>query len=133
MAWLYDLLQPHVAQLVVCNPVKNALFRDGNKSDRIDARKLAELLRGNHLKPVYHGETDVRMQRELARSYPPIVRDLTCHESAESDVSQLAPAPAEAIGGLPCCLTTRFSQSRRTGKRWSVRTAAIRSAPPSLP
>jgi hypothetical protein len=54
---LYDLLQPHVAQLVVCNPVKNALFRDGNKSDRIDARKLAELLRGNHLKPVYHGET----------------------------------------------------------------------------
>jgi hypothetical protein len=23
---------------------------------RIDARKLAELLRGNHLKPVYHGE-----------------------------------------------------------------------------
>jgi len=41
----------------VCNPVKNALSRDGNKSDRIDARKLAELLRGNHLKPVYHGET----------------------------------------------------------------------------
>ena len=47
-AWLYDLLKPHVDKLVVCNPRKNALLKDGNKSDRIDARKLAELLRGNH-------------------------------------------------------------------------------------
>jgi hypothetical protein len=43
-AWLYDLLKPHVAKLVVCNPRKNALLKDGNKSDRIDAHKLAELL-----------------------------------------------------------------------------------------
>jgi hypothetical protein len=27
---------------VVCNPRKNALLKHGNKSDRIDARKLAE-------------------------------------------------------------------------------------------
>jgi transposase len=76
-AWLYDLLKPHVDQLVVCNPRKNALLKDGNKSDRIDARKLAELLRGNHLKPVYHGETGVRMLRELSRSYLTIVKDLS--------------------------------------------------------
>jgi len=37
---------------VVCNPRKNALLKDGNKNDHIDARKLAELLRGNQLKPV---------------------------------------------------------------------------------
>src|SRR3979411_643334 len=67
-AWLYDLLKPHVTTVVVCNPRKNALLKDGNKSDRIDARKLAELLRGNQLKPVYHGETSVRMLRDLARS-----------------------------------------------------------------
>ena len=48
-AWLYDLLSPHVARLVVFNPRKNALLKQGNKSDRIDARKLAELLRGNYL------------------------------------------------------------------------------------
>jgi len=54
-AWLYDLLKPHVAKLVVCNPRKTALLKDGNKSDRIDARKLAELLRLNNLKSVYHG------------------------------------------------------------------------------
>jgi len=43
-AWRHDLLKPHVAKLVVCNPRKNALLKDGNKSDRIDAHKLAELL-----------------------------------------------------------------------------------------
>jgi hypothetical protein len=55
---------------VVRNPPENALLKDGNKSDRIDARKLAELLHLNNLNPVYHGETGVRMPRELARSYP---------------------------------------------------------------
>src|SRR5450755_3139420 len=74
-AWLYDVLKPHVTHLVVCNPRKNALLKTGSKSDRIDARKLAELLRGNHLKPVYHGETGVRMLRELARSYLTLMED----------------------------------------------------------
>src|SRR5512142_1711529 len=76
-AWLYDLLKPHVAELVVCNPRKNALLKQGNKNDQIDARKLASLLRGNLLKPVYHGETGVRTLRELARSYLATVKDLT--------------------------------------------------------
>ena len=76
-AWLYDLLEAHVAQLVVCNPRKNALLKYGNKSDRIDARKLAELLRGNHLKAVYHVENGVRTLRELARSYLTTIKDLT--------------------------------------------------------
>ena len=76
-AWLHDLLKPHVAKLVVCNPRKNALLKDGNKSDRIDAHKLAELLYLNKLSPVYHGETGVRMLRELSRSYLTIVKDLS--------------------------------------------------------
>src|SRR5947209_14998321 len=41
-AWLHDLLQPHVDRLVVCDPRKAALLKEGNKSDRIDARKLAD-------------------------------------------------------------------------------------------
>src|SRR6201982_3099441 len=54
-AWLHDLLKPHVAKLVVCNPRKNALLKDGNKSDRIDPHKLADLLYVNKLSSVYHG------------------------------------------------------------------------------
>ena len=44
-AWLYDLLQPQVQQVLVCNPRRNALLKEGSKSDKVDARKLAELLR----------------------------------------------------------------------------------------
>jgi transposase len=76
-AWLYDLLKPHVAQVLVCNPRKNAALKQGNKNDKIDARKLAERLRLNDLTPVYHGDSGVRMLRELARSYLTIVKDLT--------------------------------------------------------
>src|SRR5881409_4370715 len=76
-AWLHDLLKPHVSRLVVCDPRKNALLKDGNKSDRIDARKLAELLRGNQLHPVYHGEHGVRTLKELGRSYLTITKDVT--------------------------------------------------------
>jgi len=62
---------------VVCDPRKNALLQDGSKSDRIDARKLAELLRGNQLSPVYHGDHGVRTLKELARSYLTLTQDLT--------------------------------------------------------
>jgi hypothetical protein len=75
-AWLYDLLKPHVTRLVVCNPRRNALLKVGNKSDRIDARKLAELLRGNQLQPVYHGEHGLRTLKELVRSYLTVSKDL---------------------------------------------------------
>jgi hypothetical protein len=76
-AWLHDLLKPHVTHVLVCDPRKNALLKVGNKSDRIDARKLAELLRSNLLRSVYHEDTGIRTVKELARSYMTITRDLT--------------------------------------------------------
>ena len=75
-AWLYDLLKPHVTKLVVCDPRKNASMKQGNKSDKIDARRLAELLRLDHLHPVYHGEHGLRSLKELVRSYLTITKDL---------------------------------------------------------
>jgi transposase len=75
-AWLYDLLKPHVTKLVVCDPRKNASMREGHQSDKIDARRLAELLRLNHLHPVYHGEHGLRSLKELVRSYLTITKDL---------------------------------------------------------
>ena len=76
-AWLYDLLQPQVQEVVVCNPRRNALLKEGSKSDKVDARKLADLLRTGMLRPVYHGENGLRTLRELARSYQTISKDLT--------------------------------------------------------
>jgi len=76
-AWLHDLLKPHVTRVLVCDPRKNAPLKMGNKNDRIDARKLSELLYMNKLSAVYHGEQGIRTLRELARSYLTITRDLT--------------------------------------------------------
>ena len=76
-AWLHDLPKPHVTQVLVCDPRKNALLKVGNKSDRIASRKLAELLRSNLLRSVYHEDTGIRMVKELARSYMTITTDLT--------------------------------------------------------
>jgi hypothetical protein len=56
-AWLYDLIRPRVTELAVCNPRRNALLKEGSKSNRIDARKLAELLRSNLLRSVYHARS----------------------------------------------------------------------------
>ena len=75
-AWLYDLLKPHVTKVVVCDPRSNALLKEGSKSDQIDARKLAELLRAGLLRAVYHGENGLRTLKELARSYLTISKDL---------------------------------------------------------
>ena len=76
-AWLYDLLVRRVAKLVVCNPRKNALLKAGNKSDTIDARKLAELLRAGLLSPVYHGQNSTAAVKHLGRSYAVLTEDTT--------------------------------------------------------
>src|SRR5258708_27948876 len=76
-AWLYDLHQPHVQHIVVCNPRRNALLKEGSKSYTVDAGKLADLLRTGMLRPVYHGENGLRTLRELGRSYQTISKDLT--------------------------------------------------------
>ena len=46
-SWLYDLIKLHVTELVVCNPRRNVLLKEGSKSDRSKARKLAQSLRSN--------------------------------------------------------------------------------------
>jgi transposase len=76
-AWLYDLLKPHVTRLVVCDPRRNALLQEGNQNDRVDARKLAELLQNNQLRPVYHRDHGLRTLKELVRSYLTITKDLS--------------------------------------------------------
>jgi transposase len=75
--WLYDLLQGRVAELVVCDPRHNALLKEGSKTDRNDARKLADLLRTGMLRAVYHGSRSLRGLQEMAHSYQALVQDTT--------------------------------------------------------
>jgi hypothetical protein len=63
--------------VLVCDPRKNALLQAENKNDRIDAGKLADLLRTGLLSAVYHGENGLRTLKELARGYMALNRDVT--------------------------------------------------------
>jgi len=71
---------------VVCNPRRNALLKEGSKNDKVDARKLDELLR-----TIYHGENGLRTLRELARVFYRQQRPEASDESAQGDVSKLGP------------------------------------------
>jgi transposase len=75
--WLHDVVRPWVTEVVVCDPRHNKLMQSGNKSDRVDAQKLAELLRNRSLKAVYHGDNGVRTLKELVRTYDCLVSDTT--------------------------------------------------------
>jgi len=74
-AWLYDLVKPLISNVVVCNPRYNRVVLCGDKSDRIDARKLAEQLRLGALKPVYQTEYSLRPLKQLVLGYEALIRD----------------------------------------------------------
>src|SRR6266705_781262 len=75
--WLHEIVRPLVTEVIVCDPRQNKLLATGNKSDRIDAQKLAELLRHGSLRAVYHGDKGVRTLKELVRNYDCLVSDTT--------------------------------------------------------
>lgn len=74
-AWLYDLVKPLVATVIVCNPRYNRVVLCGNKSDRIDARKLAEQLRIGKLRPVYQTEHSLRPLKQSVLGYEAFITD----------------------------------------------------------
>jgi transposase len=75
--WLHDLLRPHVAEVVACDPRQLPHHKGENRNDKIDARQLAQWLRLGVLKPVYHSPTGLRTLKELVRSYVTLVGDTT--------------------------------------------------------
>lgn len=74
-AWLYEILKPVVTSITVCDVRTHK--RRGNKSDRIDAQKLARWLRLGELKAVYQGDRNIRKLRDLAHGYLATVSDST--------------------------------------------------------
>src|SRR3989304_6944786 len=59
--WLYRNLLKKVDKFIVAEPRRNKLISsDGDHDDPIDAAKLAMLLEGGFLKPVYHSSQQDR-------------------------------------------------------------------------
>jgi transposase len=117
-AWLYEVLKPHVTELVVCNPRKTALLKEGSQSDQIDARQLAERLRLNHLQPVSPGENGIRTLKERSRSY------LTIHQDLTRVMNRL-----QALyrgGGIPCPGNQVYAPHHRTEGLDKISEAGVR-------
>lgn len=70
--WLYTILKDEVEDLIVCNPVANVRYKEA-KTDKLDARQLANLLRGGYLKAVYHDGSDRERYRSLMSGYQDLV------------------------------------------------------------
>ncbi|MCA1626815.1 MAG: transposase [Acidobacteria bacterium] len=104
--WLHDLIKPFVAELIVCNPRRNHLLKEGSKSDKVDASKLAELLRAGLVKPVYHGAPSIRPLKELAHAYAQLTQDRVRVMSRLKSIYR-----ARAI---PCAGSTPYSHARRS-------------------
>jgi transposase len=75
-AWLYDVVRSFVAEVIVCDPRRNKLLREGSKADKADARKLAELLRAGLVRGVYHGHEATRKLKQLVRGYETLSGDV---------------------------------------------------------
>jgi transposase len=74
-AWLYELIKPLVAEVVVCDMRKHK--SRGNHADATDAEQLARLLRLGNVTSVYKGDRQQRQLKELARNYENLVSDAT--------------------------------------------------------
>lgn len=72
--WLFELLKNHVHRIVVCNPAANVEYKK-NKTDKLDARNLAKLLRGGFLRPVFHDGSSREKFRMLVSGYEDVIQE----------------------------------------------------------
>ncbi|MBT7067181.1 MAG: IS110 family transposase [Verrucomicrobia bacterium] len=74
--WLYYLLSRQVKRVVVCDPKKLSQRRSGiSKTDKIDAERIADLLRKDELSPVYHDYGGLDALRHFVRNHQTLTRD----------------------------------------------------------
>jgi hypothetical protein len=125
-AWLYDLLQSQVAQVLVCDPRRNALLKEGSKSDKVDARKLADLLRTGMLRPVYRRTWTADAARVGAQLSDHQQRSEPGDESAQGSVSSLG-HPLCGHPGL-CCPLSRGMVEQDPARRRAPPSGAALSA-----
>lgn len=72
--WLYTELKDYVDEILVCDPYRNHLLSEGPKTDKLDAVKLVQLLRGGLLKPVFHSADQFIEMRKLISGYQDVVK-----------------------------------------------------------
>ena len=72
--WLYAELNECVDRILICDPNRNKLLNEGPKNDKIDARKLVQLLKAGLLKEVYHSTDKFLNLRRVVSGYEDLVK-----------------------------------------------------------
>jgi transposase len=66
--WIYDLLKPFAAKLQMGHPaLMKAICASKKKNDKLDARKIADMLRADLLPACYVAPTEMRALRRMLR------------------------------------------------------------------
>lgn len=114
--WLYEILSPHVAEMVVYR----GEWKPGVKSDAIDAHGLAEKLRTGTLgRPVFKDARRFTALRAKARAYPMLTRDVARVKSRLKSFYRAR--------GVPCAGEAVYKPVERT-KRARALPPAVRQA-----
>ena len=104
-AWIYDTLKPYAAQLEMGHPARmKAICSGKKKSDKIDARTIADLLRCNLLPTCYVLPPELRDLRRLLR-----YRSLVVQESVRMQ---------NKMAGLLMETGTPFNKEKLHGKKY---------------
>jgi hypothetical protein len=59
-AWRYDLLQPQVQVVLVCNPRRNALLKEGSKSDKMERSRHPSSIPTRTRRPNWAGSVEAK-------------------------------------------------------------------------
>lgn len=118
--WIYDQLKPLASELRVANPsMLKAIAASKKKNDKVDARKIADLLRCNLLPECYMAPSKMRDLRRVLRYRNLIVRQSTRMKNR--------------IAGLLMETGTQYNKQRLHGKAYfSELLGSLRRTPPSV-
>lgn len=73
-----EILRPYVAEIVISNPLRTRAIAEAKvKTDKVDARVLAELLRADYLPSVWQPDAETQRLRRLTHRRAALVSDRT--------------------------------------------------------
>lgn len=103
--WIYDFLRPHCHELKVAHPkMLKAIAGSKKKSDKVDAEKIADLLRCDFIPECYMAPEGIRELRRVLR-----YRNLMVRESVKFQ---------NKTAGLLMEVGAKYNKKRLKGKRY---------------
>jgi len=103
--WIYDFLQPYAVEIKVAHPeMLKAIAAGKKKNDKLDAKKIADLLRCDLLPECYMAPSEIRELRRVLR-----YRNLILRQAIQMK---------NKISGLLMEIGTEYDKKRLHGQRY---------------